>query len=423
MNNIIDMFDKAGTKKESIDIQVFLSELNKSFSLITDIDQLNYNFTARIRDIINVSSVLVLLLDPEINKFLPIKDRKSVSLKEDSIYFLPGDKLIFWFNVNRTHLLIPENPAIYSFLSKREQEILSQNRIVFIYPFVIMNQVKGLVLLGEKVSGQEYLNSDIELLKTFLDPASFAYENAFLYQQQKERTRKMYRADRLATLGELAAGTAHEIRNPLTTIRSTIQYLEKRLQDPKDKTMAHDLITEVDRINEIIQRMLSFARPEKPSMEKSKLKEIIEQTIILVETTAKKKNITIDLEYDTEEELIVADTGQIKQVLLNVMMNALQAIQNKNGKILITVNMIPGSADRYTADKRYFIIRVMDNGKGIPKKDIDKIFDPFFTTKPDGTGLGLSITYGIVHKHAGEIEVTSEETKGTTVTIKLPTKM
>jgi signal transduction histidine kinase len=286
-----------------------------------------------------------------------------------------------------------------------------------------MNQVKGLVLLGEKLSGQKYINSDIELLKTFLDPAAFAFENAFLYQQQKERTRKMYRADRLATLGELAAGTAHEIRNPLTTIRSTIQYLGKRLEDPKDKIMAHDLISEVDRINEIIQRMLSFARPEKPSMEKSKLKEIIHQTITLVQTTAKKKNISIELEYDTEEELIVADTGQLRQVMLNVIMNAVQAIEKQNGEIHITVNMAPGSTNHYIADKQYFIIRVRDNGKGIPKKDIDKIFDPFFTTKPDGTGLGLSITYGIIQKHGGEIEITSEENKGTTVTIKLPANM
>jgi signal transduction histidine kinase len=417
------MFDKPGIKKEGIDIQVFLSELNKSFSLITDIDQLNYNFTARIKDIISIRSILVMLLDPEINRFLPIKDRKPVSLKEDSLYFLPGDKLIFWFNVNRTHLLIPENPEIFSFLTEREQALLSQQKIVFIYPFIIMNQVKGLVLLGEKLSGQKYLDSDIELLKTFLDPAAFAFENAFLYQQQKERTRKMYRADRLATLGELAAGTAHEIRNPLTTIRSTIQYLEKRLKDTKDRTMAHDLIGEVDRINEIIQRMLSFARPEKPSLEESKLKEIIDQTITLVQTTAKKKNTTIELEYDAEEELIVADTGQLKQVLLNVIMNAVQAIEKQHGEIHITVNMASGSTDHYTADKHCFIIRVTDNGKGIPKKDIDKIFDPFFTTRPDGTGLGLSITYGIIRKHGGEIEISSEENKGTTVTIKLPAKM
>jgi len=417
------MSDKPGIKREAIDIQVFLSELNKSFSLITDIEQLNYNFTARIREIISVRSILVLLLDPEINRFLPIKDKKPADLKDNSLYFLPGDKMIFWFNVNRTHLLIPENPEIFSFFSEREQALLSRLKIIFIYPFIIMNQVKGLVLLGEKVSGEKYLNRDIDLLKTFLDPAAFAFENAFLYQQQKERTRKMYRADRLATLGELAAGTAHEIRNPLTTIRSTIQYLEKRLEDEKDKTMAHDLLSEVDRINEIIQRMLSFARPEKPSMEKTNLKEIIQQTVTLVQTTARKKNITIALGYDAEEELIIADTGQLKQVFLNVVMNAVQAIEKQNGEIHITVNTGHGSMVHYPEDKQCFIIRISDNGKGISKKDSDKIFDPFFTTRPDGTGLGLSITYGIVHKHGGEIEINSRENKGTTVSIMLPVNL
>jgi signal transduction histidine kinase len=155
-------------------------------------------------------------------------------------------------------------------------------------------------------------------------------------------------------------------------------------------------------------------------MEKSNLKEIIQQTVTLVQTTARKKNITIELGYDAEEELIVADTGQLKQVFLNVVMNAVQAIEKQNGEIHITVNTGPGSTVYYPEDKQCFIIRVSDNGKGISKKDIDKIFDPFFTTKPDGTGLGLSITYGIVHKHGGEIEINSRENKGTTVTIFLP---
>jgi signal transduction histidine kinase len=417
------MFGKSDVRKEGIDIRMFLSELNKSFSIIADIDQLNKNFASRIKEIINIKDIFVLLLDPELNKFLPIEDMKTISGKRDSFYFLPEDKLIFWLNVNRSHILLPENHEVFLFFSEREKTLLTKCKIVFIYPFVIMNRVRGLVLLGEKLSGENYTIQDIELLQTFLDPAAFAFENAFLYQQQKERTHKMYRADRLATLGELAAGTAHEIRNPLTTIRSTIQYLEKRLENQNDKTMALDLIKEVDRINEIIQGMLSFARPEKPSKEKSNLREIIQQTINLVHNTARKKNIKIELEYNTKDEFVIVDTGQLKQVFLNIIMNSVQAIENHEGIIHIAVNAAQGSMDRYPSDIPYFIIRIRDNGKGIQRQDIERIFDPFFTTRPDGTGLGLSITYGIVQKHGGEIEILSEENKGTTVTIKLPTKM
>ena len=413
---------KQRTSKGGDYIRVFISELNKSFSLITDIEQLDYNFTSRIREIIDIENVVVLMLDPETNRFLPVRDKDPSGVGDESLYLLPDDKLIFWFNVNRTHLLLPENPEIFSFFSPREQDLLTGLKTAFIYPFIIMNQVKGLVLLGEKSSGKEYIGWDIELLKTFLDPAAFAFENAFLYRQQRERTRKMYRADRLATLGELAAGTAHEIRNPLTTIRSTIQYLEKRLKNEKDRAMAHEVISEVDRINEIIQGMLSFARPEKPSLEKSNLREIINQTIQLVRIASQKKNININLDYSAREEQLLADTGQIKQVLLNIIMNSVQAIENQQGTVNISVNTIPGAKEHYSADECSYIIRISDDGKGIPKNDIDKIFDPFFTTRPEGTGLGLSITYGIVHKHGGDIEITSEENKGTSVTIRLPAR-
>ena len=413
---------KQRTSKGGDYIRVFISELNKSFSLITDIEQLDYNFTSRIREIIDIENVVVLMLDPETNRFLPVRDKDPSGVGDESLYLLPDDKLIFWFNVNRTHLLLPENPEIFFFFSPREQDLLTGLKTAFIYPFIIMNQVKGLVLLGEKSSGKEYIGWDIELLKTFLDPAAFAFENAFLYRQQRERTRKMYRADRLATLGELAAGTAHEIRNPLTTIRSTIQYLEKRLKNEKDRAMAHEVISEVDRINEIIQGMLSFARPEKPSLEKSNLREIINQTIQLVRIASQKKNININLDYSAREEQLLADTGQIKQVLLNIIMNSVQAIENQQGTVNISVNTIPGAKEHYSADECSYIIRISDDGKGIPKNDIDKIFDPFFTTRPEGTGLGLSITYGIVHKHGGDIEITSEENKGTSVTIRLPAR-
>jgi signal transduction histidine kinase len=401
--------------------KLLLSEFNKSLTLITDLRQLNDNFIAKIKELVPVSNVIILLLNQHNNLFVWVKNRMDESMKTGELYFLPGDKLIFWLEVNRKCLLVKEEPQIVDFLGSREQNMLLNHNIEYIYPFIVMNKVKGLVLLSQKLNGEKILPEEQEVLNTFLNQAGFAFENALLYYQQKERVRKMYRADRLATLGELAAGAAHEIRNPLTSIRSTIQYLERKIVDKKDKEMVYDLLAEVDRINDIISGMLSFSKPDKMDKEMVNLYETIEQVIKLVHNSAKKKNIQIDMFYNTEYKQILADQGQLKQVLMNVIMNSIQAINTDHGKIQLTINTSPHSKKDFSkTDPDYYLLEVIDNGIGIHEEKIESVFDPFYTSKPDGTGLGLSISYGIVHKHGGEIELESIVGKGTTVKIKLP---
>ncbi|MBT4399407.1 MAG: histidine kinase, partial [Bacteroidetes bacterium] len=253
------------------------------------------------------------------------------------------------------------------------------------------------------------------------EQASFAFENAMLYMQQRERSGKMYRADRLATLGELAAGAAHEIRNPLTSIRSTIQYLSNKIEDPEDRELALGLISEVDRINGIIQDMLSFSKPEDLKIEETDFKDIINQIMRLVESSAKSKKVEIVMNYLSVYETINIDNNLMKQALINILMNALQAIDAQEGQIQIEVRDI-ASENPQSDEDSMFLLEIRDNGKGIPKNLLEKIFDPFYTTKQEGTGLGLSITYSIIHRHGGEIKFQSEIEKGTLVKIKLPRK-
>jgi signal transduction histidine kinase len=228
----------------------------------------------------------------------------------------------------------------------------------------------------------------------------------------------MYRADRLATLGELSAGAAHEIRNPLTSIRSSIQFLKRKLNDSTDIEMANDLISEVDRIYDIIEGMLSFAKPQPLKKENTQLKTILIQTVQLVLNTARKLEIDIGLNYQADREDIFADPSQLKQVFLNIIMNSIQAIKSTPGKIEINVIFSEGK-NNYAP---VYLIEFIDNGEGISNEDIDKIFDPFFTTKNEGTGLGLSISYGIINQHGGDIEFFSEPGKGTKVKIRIPLK-
>lgn len=396
----------------------FLSEMNESFSIITDLEQLKDNFSARLKELLKTDNIYILMLNPDLNRYLPVGNTSANLQPKDLIYFSTSDKLIFWLSVNKTFLEINQNPQVFEFFTEREQELLMHGNISLIYPFIVMNQVRGMVCICKRENNVPFDKNELQYIKIFLDQAGFAFENALLYQVQKERTRKMYRTDRLATLGELAAGAAHEIRNPLTSIRSSVQYLRKKLNNSTDIEMANDLISEVDRINEIIEGMLSFAKPQPLKKENTKLKTILLQTIQLISNTARKEGVELSFNYQAKSEDIFADPSQLKQVFLNIIMNSIQAIGDEPGRIDINVTF----SDRQYKYNPEYLIEVIDNGEGISNDHIDKIFDPFFTTKNEGTGLGLSISYGIINQHGGDIEFFSNPGMGTKVKIRIPSK-
>lgn len=412
-------------RKKHFEFKQALTEFSRSLTLIVDLEQLKDNIISKIREIIKVEHIFIYLINPDLNRFQLAKTRGFEIKSGDDFYFLPEDPLIRWFGVNETHLIVSDQPQIFSFFNSHEQEIINKTNIDFIFPLIAMNRVTGLVCLGHKSSGVKFSREEIELLTTLLGQVSLAFENAYLYQQQKARLKKMYRADRLATLGQLAAGAAHEIRNPLTSIRSTIQYLKKEIKDDTKKQLVAGLLEEVDRINEIIEGLLSFSKPTQPEKEQVDLKLLIEQTLTLVATTAKKSKIDLDFNFNANENFLKADPAQLKQVFLNILMNALQAMEG-GGQMEITVESTRQFQSMSAKPKASFYITFKDTGDGIPAKNLDRIFDPFFTTKKDGTGLGLSISYGIIQQHGGDIEiesVTKEENSqahGTKVTIMLP---
>ena len=412
-------------RKKQHDFREAFSEFSKSLTLIIDIDQLKDNVIAKIREVIHVDAILIYLLNPDLNRFELAETRGYGSEFEENKYdLLPDDPLIRWFAINETSLVISKKPEIVSYFSDHEQSIIRETGIDLIFPLLAMNRITGLICLGPKVTGKFYTHEEIELLDTLLGQAAFAFENAYLYNQQKTRLKKMYRADRLAMLGQLAAGAAHEIRNPLTSIRSTIQYLLKDLQDSGKRSLVTDVIGEVDRINEIIEGLLSFSKPSKPLTEQVNLELLLEQTVNLVATTARKKNIDISSDFKTSEKTLKADPSQLKQVFLNIVMNAIQAMQD-GGNLHISVD-IKKSTGTMSDSKGSFYIVFADSGEGISAEDLEHIFDPFFTTKNEGTGLGLSISYGIIQQHYGDIEIESskqhEKSKehGTRVSIMLP---
>lgn len=218
-------------------------------------------------------------------------------------------------------------------------------------------------------------------------------------------------SQRLASLGHLAAGVAHEIRNPLSSIKGFATFFKERYREnPEDKKTAEIMIQEVDRLNRVITQLLEFAKPMDLKRSRTSIHEVLKNTLKMIEEQARQKNITIhtDLSDDIEDACIDAD--KITQVLLNLYLNAVDAM---DGKGALSVTLLRASEGSLR-------INVSDTGSGIDQEHLAHIFDPYFTTKPAGTGLGLAIVHRIVEAHGGEIRVDSAKGKGTTVSIFLP---
>ena len=396
---------------------ILLSEFNRSLMLIADKKLLINNVITKTKQLCSVESIHIFLLDHNTGKY-------SLQNKEEAqptVVFIERGKLVSWLSVNEKELIISKNPDIVNYLSAEEQTILARLKTEIIYPLIVMNHISGMVLLGSKTNGQPFSTEDIGILSLMFDQAAFAIEHALLYEQQTDRIKKMYRTDRLATLGELAAGAAHEIKNPLTSISSSIQYLSKDFSnEPAKSEMIQEILAEVERINKILQGLLSFARPAALNKTEINMEQLINQTLLLTKTAVQKHGIDLQFEYFVENTVLQGDVEQLKQVFLNIILNAIEAMKDNPPEQPRT--LIIGIENGISPDLQtsHLIITFEDSGKGIEEKDIENVFNPFFTTKEEGTGLGLAICYGIIDRHQGEIEVKSTAGKGAVIQIKLP---
>lgn len=225
---------------------------------------------------------------------------------------------------------------------------------------------------------------------------------------------QLFRSEKLASLGKLAAGVAHEINNPLTSILTNSSLLLDDLDknDPRREDV-DVIVKETIRCREIVKRLLDFARQTKPQKQLININAIIENIILLVRNQTSFRNINIQKNLLNDIPEIMADKDQIQQVFINIIINASEAM-SKGG--LLTIE------SKLSTNKETILISFTDSGPGIPEEIKDKIFDPFVTTKEQGTGLGLSISYGIIEQHGGEISVESKRGEGTTFIIQLPVK-
>ncbi len=226
----------------------------------------------------------------------------------------------------------------------------------------------------------------------------------------KAREECLQRMDRLAALGEMAAGLAHEIRNPLASLSGAVQFLEETAQlEPEEKRLLQIIERESGHLNDITSTFLLYARPEMKKIQDISLLGEIESILALIRQ--RKGLPEADLKIDVPGNFhLHVDPAQFRQVLLNLLLNAYQALPDTGGKISVEAR----------EEGNQLVLKFSDNGKGIKTDDLSRVFNPFFTTRPDGTGLGLSIVHRLIHEWKGDIAVDSFQGKGSTFTLRLP---
>jgi signal transduction histidine kinase/PAS domain-containing protein len=235
--------------------------------------------------------------------------------------------------------------------------------------------------------------------------------------EKREMLEELLKAERLAATGTFAAGVAHEVNNPLASISSLVQALSSGESDPARRTTVHTILAQITRISATLKDLVDFARPSTAERRPLNLNTLVTETLRLLSYNKRFSGVALEPRLAPDLNLVFADNNEIQQVLLNLMLNAADATQGSDGRIKIVTENHRGADQNDRV-----VMRIIDNGIGIPREHLDRVFEPFFTTKPAGAGagLGLSLCQRIVLSNRGTIRIDSEVGKGTTIKFSLP---
>lgn len=392
-----------------------LSGLVKELSTLPTIDQVLDTVATTLHSQMQISRALILMQDSLSGDYKlqaesglgPQDDAETLTLKQDAA-------IVKWLEGNRD-ALVREEMARREPIGVRQHldAELNQRKVVLCVPMILDGRLVGLIGLGEKLNREMFFVSDLRVLGTLATEVALAVK----YRRMED---EVFRKNRLVELGTIAAGVAHEIRNPLASIKTFAQLMPERMDDPEFKNEFSKLVLkDVDRITKVIESMLAFARPAQVNFQEQPSNDLVEEAVLLVQSRLKAKRIELTRAFHGNP-VVNVDKHQMLQVLVNLLSNAADALQER-GKIRVATGVSQlDVADGGNGNRDFAVIEVSDNGPGIPASVRSRLFDPFFTTKKEGTGLGLSISQKIVRDHGGAIAVSSVEGKGTTFRVSLP---
>jgi signal transduction histidine kinase len=295
-----------------------------------------------------------------------------------------------------------------------------KTRSMICVPLIVRNQPMGAIQVINKRSGKAFNRADLELLMSMAQLIAIAMENANLYEQMAEEIHsttqelkvtqeKLIRTERLAAMGHLAQGLAHEIRNPVMTIGGFAQRIRNELSEGKLLKYVEIIMDETARLENLVKQIHGFLDVQSASLREEGLASVIDEALTKIEHQADAQGVRIIRDVHVEGLAILMDSAQVLTALYNLLENAVESMPN--GGILTFTAQREGSR---------LLITVKDTGCGIAKERLDSIYDPFVTSKTRGAGLGLTMVHQIIINHKGEIKITSEANRGTTASIRLP---
>jgi len=332
--------------------------------------------------------------------------------------------LAAWLALSARPLIVEETTFYGDAVSSLKSAIvdLERQRVALLLPLILEGRLAAVLTVGEKLSGEIYEADEIQLLETLLQAAAVGLKNAGLYadlQRQMQELRRtqdqLMQAAKLAAIGELAAGIAHEVNNPLMVIIGTATVLRRRPEFSPYYDRLDAIEVQAARATKLVRGLLDFARRRARTPTEVPIRETIERALALVADRLRSPALETIKLFDESDPVVFGDRDELTQVFINLITNAADAMP-RGGRLTLSTDV------RRHEDVAYLSARVTDTGVGIPPENRDKIFESFFTTKPEGqgTGLGLAVTLEIVKNHEGTIEVESAVGKGTTMIVNLP---
>jgi len=341
-----------------------------------------------------------------------------VEIVQDGLIAIDGKGKVLYFNKAAQDILGYDRKRV---IGKNIESILSTEDIRRILAEVFR---AGEARVGKEMTLKK-LNGDTVSMVTsttvYTDSAGNAQGHIITFKDLTEIHRmqeEILRMDRLASLGEISSGIAHEIRNPLAAIKTTAQAMEEEMEpeDPKREFLSR-IVKEIDRLDTMLRTFFSFAKPKRPMYIRCDIRDVVKEVLLLLGKDVKNNKIEIIEKYAPDLPAAHGDFQQLQQVFLNLLLNSIEFMDPEREKKIFITAWEKKDSHR----KRILEVSLTDTGVGIDDEHINKIFDPFFTTTAKGTGLGLSITYRIVQRHGGTITVNSKTGQGTTFIINLPT--
>ena len=403
------------------DYQKSLQVLSKNIVTIVDFEELTDSVLKDICEIVGTEKGSLMVFDKSNNEFFVksflglSEEAKAIkfNMKEEIIVFMSQDKIIIKDEMFK-------NPEMKKVIRNKEasMEKLEKLEAYISIPIIYRGVLRGILSLGKKFSGNIYNEEDFRLFSILASSLAVALENAIIFKEQKETMQlleqsknQLLEAERTILIGQLSAGIAHEIRNPLTSLMGRIQIMLQDKKLPIEQKQDLEVVEEqAVRINDIAKNLLSFANP---SVEKKEINVnvIIERVFYLSLYQKNINSVKIIKQFSPLLSKIYGNAVLLQQMLLNLVYNAMESMDGKGEISLLTNNINEG---------KQIQIVIRDTGRGMTAQEIEKIFRPFYTTKAEGTGLGLFLVSNIVRIHYGTINIESAPGKGTTFTICFP---